>query len=43
MALDCVEIDQLASIDLTREAQEIADRIAAMLTMLIRTAETRAG
>ena len=43
VALDCVEIDQLAPIDLTREAQEIADRIAAMLTMLIRSAERRVG
>ena len=40
VALDCVEIEPLASIELFREAQALADRTAAMLTKLIRSAET---
>ena len=39
VALDCVEIDQLAPIDEIIAAQDLADRIAAMLTKLIRSAE----
>ena len=39
VALDCVEIDRLASINETTEAQELADRIAAMLTKMIRMAQ----
>jgi len=35
VALDCVEIDELAPIEDVIEAQELADRIAAMLTKLI--------
>jgi four helix bundle protein len=36
VALDCVEIDQLAPIEEVKEAKETADRISAMLTKLIR-------
>ena len=39
VALDCVEIDQLAPIAEITAAQDLADRIAAMLTKLIRSAE----
>jgi len=39
VALDCVEIDQLAPINDIIEAQNLADRISAMLTKLIRSAE----
>jgi four helix bundle protein len=39
VALDCVEIDQLAPLDDIITAQDLADRIAAMLTKLIRSAE----
>lgn len=39
VALDCVEIDELAPIDEVIAAQDLADRIAAMLTKLIRSAE----
>ena len=39
VALDCVEIDELASLDLVIEAQDVADRIAAMLTKLIARTE----
>jgi four helix bundle protein len=42
VALDCVEIDELASIQDVVAAQELADREAAMLTNLIRDAEARA-
>ncbi len=38
-ALDCVEIDQLAPINEIIESQELADRVAAMLTKMIRVAE----
>ena len=37
VALDCVEIDQLASTDEIVEAQDLADRVSAMLTKLIRS------
>ena len=37
VALDCVEIDQLAPKDEVVAAQELADRVAAMLTKLIRS------
>lgn len=41
VALDCVEIDQLAQLDDVHQAKELADRVAAMLTKLI--AATRAS
>ena len=37
VALDCVEIDQLAPADEVTAAQNLADRIAAMLTRLIQS------
>ncbi len=39
VALDCVEIDGLAPNDEVFAAQDLADRVAAMLTKLIRSAE----
>jgi len=39
VALDCVEIDQLAPIEQVIAAQDLADRVSAMLTKLIRSAE----
>lgn len=39
VALDCVEIDGLAPLDEVLRAQDLADRVAAMLTKLIRSAE----
>ena len=39
VALDCVEIDELACPRDINDAQHIADRVAAMLTRLIRSAE----
>ena len=39
VALDCVEIDRLAPVDEVLAAQDLADRIAAMLTKLIRSAK----
>lgn len=39
VALDCVEIDKFATNDEIFAAQELADRISAMLTKLIRSAE----
>jgi hypothetical protein len=36
--LDCVEIDELAPLPDLTAAQDLADRIAAMLTKLIRSA-----
>ena len=39
VALDCVEIDRLAPLEEVLAAQGLADRIAAMLTKLIRSAE----
>ena len=35
VALDCVEIDELAPLEDVIEAQDLADRVAAMLTKLI--------
>jgi four helix bundle protein len=43
VALDCVEIDRLAPMDEVVAAQDLADRIAAMLTKLIRSAERDSG
>ena len=40
VALDCVEIDQLAPIEDVFAAQDLADRISAMLTKLIRSTES---
>ena len=40
VAVDCVEIDKLAPDDDIIAAQQLADRTAAMLTKLIRSAET---
>ena len=40
VALDCVEIDEMAPVHAVIAAQDLADRIAAMLTKLIRSAET---
>jgi four helix bundle protein len=37
VALDCVEIDELAPRDEVVAAQDLADRISAMLTQLIRS------
>ena len=37
VALDCVEIDQLASTAEIVAAQDLADRVSAMLTKLIRS------
>ncbi len=39
VALDCVEIDKLARLEEVIAAQDLADRIAAMLTKPIRSAE----
>ncbi len=39
VALDCVEIDRLAPLEEVLAAQGLADRIAAILTKLIRSAE----
>lgn len=41
VALDCVEIDELAPLDEVVAAQDLADRVAAMLTKLIRSAEAQ--
>ena len=41
VALDCVEIDELASVEDVVAAQDLLDRICAMLTKLIRTAQAR--
>ena len=43
VALDCVEIDSLAPLDDIIEAQDLADRIAAMLTKLIATTRSSAN
>jgi len=43
VALDCVEIDELAPLDDIVAAQDLTDRIAAMLTKLIRSAEGEGG
>ncbi len=37
VALDCVEIDRLAPAEEVAAAQELADRVSAMLTKLIRS------
>jgi hypothetical protein len=42
VALDCVEIDQLAPMQEIVPAQELADRISAMLTKLIRSTRPEA-
>jgi len=39
VALDCVEIDGLAAVPEVIAAQDLADRVAAMLTKLIRSVE----
>ena len=39
VALDCVEIDELACVEVTRGAQELADRVSATLTKRIGSAE----
>ena len=41
VALDCVEIDGLAPLEEIVAAQDLADRIAAMLTKLIRSADAQ--
>ena len=43
VALDCVEIDELAPLELIIEGQELADRVAAMLTKLIESVELDRG
>jgi four helix bundle protein len=43
VALDCVEIDELASIEKVIAAQDLGDRVAAMLTKMIRSAEAGAS
>ena len=39
VALDCVQIDELASLDEIMVAQDLADRIAAMLTRLVESVD----
>ena len=41
VALDCVEIDELAPLEDVIAGQDLADRVSAMLTKLIQDAETR--
>jgi four helix bundle protein len=41
VALDCVEIDNLAPLDEVVSAQDLADRVCAMLTKLILSAEAQ--
>jgi four helix bundle protein len=43
VALDCVEIDGLATVQDVITAQDLADRVAAMLTKLIRSVEGESG
>ena len=43
VALDCVEIDGLAAGEEVIAAQDLADRVAAMLTKLIRSVEGEQG
>ena len=43
VALDCVEIDELAPLEQVRKGQDLADRQAAILTKLIRAEEERVG
>jgi four helix bundle protein len=42
VALDCVEIDQYAPVEEIHAAQDVVDRVCAMLTKLIRSAERQA-
>ncbi len=42
VALDCVEIDEYATVEEIQAAQDLVDRICAMLTKLIRSAEGQA-
>ncbi len=42
VALDCVEIDQLASMTDVLVAQDLADRVCAMLTKMIQSTEAQA-
>ena len=41
VALDCVEIDQFAALEDVHIAQDLVDRVCAMLTKLIRSAEAK--
>ena len=41
VALDCVEIDELAAVEDVIAAQDLVDRICAMLTKLIRSAQAQ--
>jgi len=43
VALDCVEIDGLADVEQVQAAQDLADRVSAMLTKLIRSAMATAS
>ena len=43
VALDCVEIDELVALADVHTAQDLADRIAAMLTKLIRATVEHSG
>ena len=43
VALDCVEIDELAPVAEVVAAQDLADRLSAMLTKLIQSAERTLG
>ena len=43
VALDCVEIDALAPIEEVVAAQDLTDRMCAMLTRLIQSAEAEGG
>ena len=43
VALDCIEIDGLAAGEEVIAAQDLADRVAAMLTKLIRSVEGEPG
>ena len=43
VALDCVEIDELAPLADVHAAQDVADRVAAMLTKLIRATLDQSG
>jgi hypothetical protein len=42
VALDCVEIDELAPVEAVIVAQDLADRVAAMLTRMIEREESAA-
>jgi four helix bundle protein len=43
VAIDCVEIDGLVAVEEVIAAQDLADRVAAMLTKLIRSVESEQG